>query len=193
MADEQRPSPFGRSLSSPEAGSGPFTRSSGASATAVARPTEARPVSTPGAAKPATGGGNLPMGFMAGLVAAAVGAGLWAVITVVTNYQIGWMAVGVGALVGVAVRMAGKGTTKVFGITGAVLALAGCLIGNLLTGSVVLARQWDMSLMLFLSRLTPDLVADLMKAMFDPIDLLFYALAIWTGYRFSIVSTDTAA
>jgi hypothetical protein len=192
MADEQRPSPFGRSLSSPEGGSGPFTRASGGTATA-ARPTEARPVGTPAAKPTSAGAGNLPTGFMAGLLAAAVGAGLWAVITLVTNYQIGWMAVGVGALVGVAVRMAGKGTTKVFGITGAVLALAGCLVGNLLTGSVVLARQWDMSLMLFLSRLTPDLVVDLMKAMFDPIDLLFYALAVWTGYRFSIVSSDTAA
>jgi hypothetical protein len=130
------------------------------------------------------------MGLMAGLVAAAVGAGLWAVVTVVTGYQIGWMAVGVGFLVGIAVRAAGKGTTTAFGVLGAVLALGGCLVGNLLTGCIVLARELGVSLPALFARLTPEMTMELMTAMFSPIDLLFYALAIWQGYKFSIVGAD---
>src|SRR5262249_40243730 len=42
------------------------------------------------------GAENLPLGFMAGLVAAFSGAGLWALITIFTGFQIGWMAVGGG-------------------------------------------------------------------------------------------------
>ena len=176
MADEEKPSPFARTLPPPtEGGPSPF-----------ARP----PAPVRVAAKPvvsATGGESLPMGFMAGLVAAVVGAALWAVITVLTGYQIGWMAVGVGFLVGIAVRAAGKGTTTAFGVLGAVLALGGCLAGNLLTGCIVLSRELDVSLLALSTRLTPDVTMELMKAMFSPIDLLFYALAIWQGYKFSIV------
>jgi len=117
------------------------------------------------------------------------GAALWAGVTVLTGYQIGWMAVGVGAMVGVAVRTAGRGTTKAFGILGAVLALGGCLVGNFLTGVVVLSRHWDISFATFFTRLTPELTSRMMTAMFSPLDLLFYALALWQGYKFAIVAT----
>lgn len=189
MADEAKPSPFVRTLRQPaEGGPSPFARPPaprpmGHAGAAVATPAPA--VVRPTAA--ASAGENLPMGLLAGLVAAGVGAALWAGVTVLTGYQIGWMAVGIGAMVGVAVRTAGQGTTKAFGILGAALALGGCLVGNLLTGAVVLSRHWDISLATFFTRLTPDLTARLMTAMFSPMDLLFYALAIWQGYKFSIV------
>ena len=88
---------------------------------------------------------NLSMGIVAGGIAAAVGAGLWAAITAVTGFQIGWMAVGVGFLVGLAVRHFGKGIDKAFGIAGAVLALIGCLAGNLFAICAVIASQEEMA------------------------------------------------
>jgi hypothetical protein len=108
------------------------------------------------------------------------------VVTVVTNYQIGWMAVGVGFLVGWAVRLGGKGTSTAFGVLGAALALGGCLAGNVLTGSVVASRELGVPITEMLARMTPSFTFDLMAAMFSPIDLLFYGLAIYQGYRFSI-------
>lgn len=71
---------------------------------------------------------NLPLGIFGGISAAIVGGILWAVITVITSFQIGYMAIGVGYLVGFAVLKLGKGTTKIFGVLGAVLALTGCLL-----------------------------------------------------------------
>src|SRR6266576_7031028 len=71
---------------------------------------------------------KLLLGGFAGLAAAIIGAIIWAVVTVTTKYQIGWMALGVGALVGFALRIGNGG--KVFGILGAVLALCGCILGN---------------------------------------------------------------
>jgi hypothetical protein len=135
---------------------------------------------------------NLPMGFTAGLAAAAVGAGVWALITVLTNFQIGWMAVGVGFLVGWAVRVAGKGSTPTFGVLGAALALGGCLAGNLLTVCVVASRQFNLSVVGVVARLTPAVTLDLMSKTFSPMDLLFYAIAVYEGYRFSILRADTA-
>ena len=129
---------------------------------------------------------SLAMGCAAGVVAAAVGAALWATISYMTEYQIGWMAIGVGFLVGIAVRHFGKGTGAAFGVLGGALALAGCLAGNLLTVCLVLSREKSMSLLAVISRLDLDIVANIMSATFSPMDLLFYGLAVYAGYRFSV-------
>jgi len=64
---------------------------------------------------------NMPKAVIAGVVAAILGGLIWAAVTIITNFQIGWMAVGVGLLVGLAVRQ-GHGIEKRFGVVGAVLA-----------------------------------------------------------------------
>src|SRR5262245_53211570 len=71
---------------------------------------------------------RLFLGGFAGLAAAIIGAIIWAIVTVTTKYQIGFMALGVGALVGFALRIGNGG--KLFGILGAFLALFGCILGN---------------------------------------------------------------
>ena len=128
---------------------------------------------------------NLPFGILAGTAAALVGAGIWAGITAATEYQIGFMAIGVGILVGLAVRVGGKGLDPIFGIIGAVLAGLGCGLGNLLAGGIFLAAREQVGILQVLSALDFELAKALMVAMFNPIDLLFYGLAIYEGYRFS--------
>ena len=128
---------------------------------------------------------NLSLGILGGLGAAAIGATIWAMITTLTNYQIGWMAVGVGLLVGIGVRSLGKGIDTSFGVIGAVLSLLGCLAGNLLTICILISRQENIELFNLLSRLNPSTTFQLMKATFNPMDLLFYGIAVYEGYRFS--------
>lgn len=130
-------------------------------------------------------GQNLPMGVVAGLAAALVSAGIWAGITVGTGYQIGWIAVGVGFLVGIAVRSFGKGISPIFGYIGAGLALLGCLLGNLLSCCIILAQQDDVGFMDVVRSLDVAVIVELFKVTFSPIDLLFYGIAIYEGYRFS--------
>ena len=177
MADEPIASPFARPPAPPKV----FARPA---ASAIATP---RAVTAPKPAGPVEVRENLPVGFMAGLAAAGIGAVLWALVTIVTGYQIGWMAVGVGFLVGWAVRVAGKGTHRAFGIMGALLALGGCAVGNLITVLVIAARHFEIPMLQVFGRLTPDVVVNLMETTFKPIDLLFYVIAIVEGYRFSIV------
>jgi hypothetical protein len=128
---------------------------------------------------------NLVGGAVAGAVAALAGAAVWAAITAATGYQIGWMAIGVGFLVGFAVRAVGKGIDKTFGVLGAALALAGCVAGNLLTGCWFLAQEFEAEFIGVLTGLTPGLAIEILKAMFSPMDLLFYGFAVYEGYRFS--------
>lgn len=128
---------------------------------------------------------NLVGGAVAGLVAAAVGAAVWAGVTIGTGYQIGWMAVGIGFLVGLAVRTVGKGLDPAFGIVGAVLALLGCGAGNLLAVVGMVAQAQSIAYMDVLSRLDVSVAERLMVATFSPMDLLFYGIAVYEGYKLS--------
>jgi hypothetical protein len=129
---------------------------------------------------------NLSFGIIGGIVAAAIGASVWGIITAVTNFQIGWMAVGVGLLVGYAVRISGKGIDKTFGVVGAVLSLLGCVAGNLLTACIIISTHQHIPFVQLVSRLNPEIVIELIKATFNPMDLLFYGIAVYEGYRFSL-------
>lgn len=130
---------------------------------------------------------NLPLAIVAGAAAALIGALLWALITVLTNYQIGFMALGVGFLVGQAVRKFGKGIDTIYGATGAFLALLGCIGGNLLTACVIYARQehTDILTVTLAVLLNPQASIALLVATFQLMDLLFYALGVYEGYKFS--------
>lgn len=128
---------------------------------------------------------NLSAGVVAGLAAAVTGAGLWAAVTVLTGYQIGWMAVGIGFLVGYVIRAVGKGVDPIFGIAGAALALFGCLLGNLLTVCYFVAQNEGIPLIDLLPQLDMAIISELMMATFSPMDLLFYAIAVYEGYQLS--------
>lgn len=95
------------------------------------------------------------------------------------GYRIGWMTVGVGFLVGFVVRQLGKGVDPVFGVAGAAVTLAGCIAGNLLAVVIMVYCQESMEIMTLLSRLPPGITADIIKATFRPMDLLFYGLAVY--------------
>lgn len=129
---------------------------------------------------------NLVAGIVVGSAAALVGAVIWAVVTALTQYQIGWMAIGIGFLVATAVRLAGKGIDKIFGIAGALLSLIGCVIGNLLTAIYFIAKTEGVSELDVIAALDFQFIAKIMVAMFDPMDILFYVLAMYVGYRYAL-------
>ena len=129
---------------------------------------------------------NFPLALIAGAVAAAVGAAAWTAITVVTGYQIGFMAIGVGLLVAFTVRAAGKGMSPKFQIAGAGFALLGCAVGNFLTVCWFIADYEQMPFVDVLTQLDPAAIPDLMISTFSGMDLLFYALAVYEGYRLSL-------
>lgn len=129
--------------------------------------------------------GNLPLAILAGSVAALVGAAAWAAITVTTEYQIGFMAVGVGFLVGFAVGKAGRGKTFPFQVTGSVLSLLGCVLGNFFTIVGFASRQSDLSAFAMLGQIDYAAVPGIMAEAASPMDFLFYAIAIYEGFKFS--------
>ena len=135
---------------------------------------------------------NLILGLVGGGVAMLISAVLWGVITYVTEFQISWMAIGVGFFVGIAIQKLGKGKTLIYGISGAVLSLFGCLLGNLFFYSGILAREWEVSFfdVLFAFVTQPDFIVEIFTVAFDFRDLLFYGLAIYIGFRAAMGTTS---
>lgn len=133
---------------------------------------------------------NLLFGAIAGVVGMLAGTAIWVGITVATNYQIGYMAVGVGLLVGLAMRFAGRGYSPTFAGVGAVLSLLGCALGNLFTGCVLVAREFETTFGAVVTSLDVEMATGIMQAMFSPMDILFYALGAWAGWKYSVIRPE---
>lgn len=129
---------------------------------------------------------NFVLGTICGLVASIVGAILWAVITVSTGYQIGYMAIAIGFIVGYAIKFTGKGNHIGLGIIGAALSLFGCLLGNYLSVIGVSSSLLGTGFFETFSAVGPGQVFSVMKETFAMMDLLFYGIAIYEGFKFSI-------
>lgn len=131
---------------------------------------------------------NLGLAALGGLIGATIGASVWAGVTVLTHYQIGWMAVGVGFLTGLIVRKMGQGIDPIYGVIGATFSLLGCLAGNLFAFCILISKEAGLPVMEVVSSLNPDFIVEIFKEGFSPIDLLFYGIALYEGYKFSINS-----
>jgi hypothetical protein len=123
--------------------------------------------------------------LLAGLAAAFLAAIAWAIVTVTTKHQIGLMAIGVGLLVGLALRLGNGG--KAFGVLGACLALFGCVLGNFLSLVAFAGTEQHISVFAMLANVDHAKAAAARWDDFLSTDVLFYALAVYEGYRFSIV------
>ncbi len=126
---------------------------------------------------------SLGFAILGGFLIAVVAALLWATVTVITHYQIGFMAIGVGFLVGYGVRFFGAGVDPIFGFIGGFFALLGCVLGNLLSQVGFIGNELDMGYWQVLGLIDSSNIGTLFIESFDIIDLLFYGIAIFQGYK----------
>lgn len=131
---------------------------------------------------------NLPAAILAGLVACLAGAAVWALISVSTGFQIGYMAIGMGFLVGIAVRLAGKGVTPLFGILGALLALFGCVLGDYLSIVGFAVGESEYTYFEALTTIPVGVILELVFKNILSMTALFYGLALFEGYKLSFRS-----
>lgn len=126
------------------------------------------------------------LALLGGFLAAVLGACLWTLVSILTEYQIGYMAVGLGVLVGFAVQFFGAGIELRFRILAGVLALLSCVVGNLLTQFGFYAYQESYSLFGAMSQFALSDYPTILTENLNPIDFLFYALAASAGFKFAL-------
>jgi hypothetical protein len=76
------------------------------------------------------GSDRVKAAVFAGLIAAVVGGIVWAVIVVVTGYEVGWVAWAVGGVVGLTMAAVTPVRSRSLGMRAAVLAAVGLLVGK---------------------------------------------------------------
>ncbi|MGB8652532.1 MAG: hypothetical protein WCD35_17930 [Mycobacteriales bacterium] len=133
---------------------------------------------------------SMAAGVAAACVGALVGAALWAVLVSVSDYKIGYAAVGVGALAGLLAGRAG-GNAPNLPVVAAAIGLVGCVIGDLLTdahavSAAVHTLGGSVSMFEVLRKMAEDPAGfgwDVYKEGFAPLDLVFYAFAAVAAFR----------
>lgn len=128
---------------------------------------------------------NLPAAIGTGVLVGFIGALLWAAITVATGYQIGYMAIAIGAGVGISMRVFGKGMDQIFGISGAIIAIVSCLLGNFFSIVGYNANAEGVGYFEALGMIDVSLIIPAMTETFSGMDLFFYAIAGYEGYKFA--------
>lgn len=89
------------------------------------------------AARPSGGNGKA---IVLGILAMILGAGLWAVVTVVTAHEFSLVAIGVGALVGLTM-FAARPTSTGIAVAAALLTVVGCALGEFLAIPAYVAHK----------------------------------------------------
>lgn len=128
---------------------------------------------------------DLTKAIVAGVIAAIMCSILWAAFTVYTTIQFRGMALLLGAGVGFAMRRTGKGIDTIFGISGAIISLVGCVLGNFLSVIGFLAIENDLGYFDALVRFDYSYFSEVMTATFDIRHIFFYILAIGVGFALS--------
>ncbi|WP_298501913.1 hypothetical protein [uncultured Maribacter sp.] len=131
---------------------------------------------------------NYSKALISGVLVGFLCAILWGIITVVTGYQIAYMAIAIGAAVGYTIRITGKGIDQIFGITGAIIAVLSCLLGNFLSIIGYLANYESLGYFETLELFDYSQLIPIMSESFSFIDVLFYGFAAYEGYKFAFKS-----
>ncbi|MES4888308.1 hypothetical protein [Streptomyces sp. NPDC096012] len=129
---------------------------------------------------PAPSRDNVVLGLVAALAAAVVVGGLYGLVIGATKHEIGWAAVGVGFVIGLAAGKAG-GRNPVLPVVGAILALGSVYLGQLIGTAMIGADQLHIGFgELFFQHF--DVVQKVWKEDADPLTFLFFAIAAFAAF-----------
>ena len=132
-------------------------------------------------------GSALAPGIVGGVLAAIVGGFLWGLIVILTEYEIGIAAWGIGFLAGFAVvRFAGGAKGTPLGVVAVISSLAGIVIGKYISYAYffkqAVADRFDVDISYFDSEIFRAFRENL-GDIFGGFDLLWAALAVITAWR----------
>ena len=128
---------------------------------------------------------NLSAAIICGLIVGILCSLLWGLITVATEVQIGLVAVGIGAAVGMTIRFVGRGIDQIFGVWGAIIAGISVFLGNIFSILGFVSKYQDINFFDTILYFDYSLLPNIFGESFNFMDLVFYGIAIYEGFRFS--------
>lgn len=128
---------------------------------------------------------NFGSAVIGGSFAAIIAAGIYAVVTVEMGYATAFLAIGIGVVVGFAVQYLGRGIETKFAVIASVLAVVGCVLGNIFAFILFGARAHDRSLFEIAASIEFGQLTHFVFADFQLLDWLFWPLAIYAASFFA--------
>ncbi|MGW0939512.1 hypothetical protein [Streptomyces sp. NPDC002666] len=131
---------------------------------------------------------NVGLGILVAFIAALVAAGIYGAIIGATKHEIGYAAVGVGAIVGFAAGKLG-GRNPALPVISGVLALVGVYFGQLLGEAIIISKQLPLSV----TEIFFDHFSDLntvWKEDSDAISFVFFAVAAVVAFSTARKTSD---
>ncbi|MGW7262517.1 hypothetical protein [Streptomyces sp. NPDC054842] len=123
---------------------------------------------------------GLGLGLAAAVGAALVAAGVYGVVIGLTKHEIGWAAVGVGFVIGLAAGRVG-GRNPVLPVVSVVLSAASVYFGQLIGDAMLIAKEFGVGFSeVFFDHL--DLVQEAWKTDADPLTFVFFAIAAYVAF-----------
>ncbi|MFD5077602.1 hypothetical protein [Streptomyces sp. NPDC058371] len=123
---------------------------------------------------------NVVLGLAAAVGAALVAAGVYGAIIGATRHEIGWAAVGVGFLIGLAAGRVG-GRSPVLPIVSVVLSVGSVYLGQLIGEAMIGAKDNGVGFNeVFFQHF--DWVQEAWKAEADPLTFVFFAIAAYVAF-----------
>lgn len=123
---------------------------------------------------------KLGLSVFGALLAAVIGGAGWAIIAVLTNYEIGFVAWGIGGLAGYLVYSIAK--TKV-GAAHQIVAVLASLIGILLGKYFIVGYYFNNDISGIFNSEVLTVFQENISELFDPKDLIFILLAVVTAWQ----------
>ncbi|MGW3912674.1 hypothetical protein ACWEBX_14290 [Streptomyces sp. NPDC005070] len=124
---------------------------------------------------------NFPLGLVAAIGAGVVSAILYGLIIGLTKHEIGYAAVGVGFLVGIAAGRVG-GRSQTLPVVSVIVSVAGIYLGQLIGEAMIIAKHFGVGFNeVFFSHL--DVVQENWKADADPLTFVFFAIAAYVAFQ----------
>ena len=131
-------------------------------------------------APPAPPKNNIALGLVTAVAAALIAAGIYGFVIGTTKHEIGWAAIGVGFVIGLAAGKLG-GRNPVLPVVSAVLALGAVYLGQLVGDAMLIADEYGVNF----SKVFFDhfgVVQDAWKADSDPLTFVFFAIAAFAAF-----------
>ena len=131
---------------------------------------------------------DIPMAILGGFVGAIIGAALWAIVAIISGYQVGFVAIGVGFFAGQGVSIAvSRRKAKLLQFISAIFAIVGILLGTVSTNVYEYAQYFSKK-GVQISYFNGDLWFEALKGIssgFSFFSVLFIAFAIYYSWRIS--------
>ena len=128
---------------------------------------------------------NMKLAILGGLSAFLFCSVLWALLTRITDYQVGYMAIGIGLIVGFAVRYSGRGYHWKFGLIGAIYSVLSIIVGNLIMVAQYISHTENIPHFDVIITVYFEIILAIILSLFESIDILFYGIAMYVAFKIS--------